>query len=201
MKRLFIPLLCSFFMTTHAFGQAPQTTCDRLAAHPSDTQKAAAGVEQEDFDIPAARAACKQALDAYPSEARFSYQYGRSFFYEDNYDDAMPHFERAAALGSAQGQLVLGLVVMGGFVGEPDVCRAGDLWLTAARQNHLYGKIYLLQNWLDGMFEDCGLDLSTAEAEAMVESAMALANTPQAQDQAKDDVAQLQDSWTQRAQN
>ena len=182
---------------TSALAQAPQTACDRLAAHPSDTQKAAEGVEQEDFDIPAARAACKEALDAYPNEARFSYQYGRSFFYEDNYEAAMPYFERAAALGSAQAQLVLGLVVMGGFVGDPDVCRAGDLWLSAARQNHLYGKIYLLQNWLDGMFEDCGLDLTAEDAEAMVSSAVALANTPQA----KDDVAQLKDSWAQVMKN
>lgn len=86
---------------------------------------------------------------------------------------------------------------MGGFMGDPDVCRAGHLWLSAARQNHLYGKVYLLQNWLDGMFEDCGLDLTVQEAETLMNEATALATTPQA----KDDVAQLQENWDHHVKN
>lgn len=105
MKQTAWAIFWIFIASTTSFAQAPQTACDRLAAHPSDTQKTAPGVEQENFDIPAARAACAVALERYPDEARFSYQYGRSFFYEDDYEAAMPHFERAASLGSAQGQL------------------------------------------------------------------------------------------------
>jgi TPR repeat protein len=194
MRPLLIILILSLPMSGSAAGQAPQTLCDLLATHPSDTQKAASGVEQEDFDIPAAREACANALAQYPTEGRFAYQYGRSFFYDDEYEAALPYFEQAARSGHAQGQLVLGLVLMGGYAGDPDTCAAGRWWLAAARQTHLYSKIYLLQNWTDGLFEDCNLDLTEAEANIMVEAAVKLASTPQA----RDDVAQLQDSWAQR---
>ena len=176
------------------FAQAPQTKCDRLAAHPSDNQKAAPGVEHEAYDIPVARAACREAIDAYPDEPRFYYQYGRSFFYEEDYETALPLFEYAAEGGSAQGQMVYGLTLMMGYGGEPDVCTAGKWWLAGARQQHLYTKIYLLQNWIDGMFDECDLGLTEAEAAAMIESAPALALNQQA----NDDIAQLRDSWAQR---
>ena len=183
-----------FSCATPAAAQAPRTLCDNLAAHPSDTQKMAPGIEQENYDIPAGRAACAEAIKQYPNEGRFQYQYGRSYFYNAEYEAALPHFERAAELGSAQGQLVLGLVVMGGTVGEPDECRAGRLWLSAARQKHLYSKIYLLQNWLDDMFEHCGLDLTQSEAEDMLTRAEVVATW----DQARDDVAQLRAGWVER---
>ncbi|NKB43970.1 MAG: hypothetical protein GKS03_06780 [Alphaproteobacteria bacterium] len=194
MRPVLIFSLFITFVTGSALAQAPQTACDRLAAHPSDTQKSAPGVEQEDFDIPAARSACRDALAAYPDEGRFAYQYGRSFFYEDKYEAALPYFEQAAESGHAQGQLVLGLVLMGGYAGDPDTCAAGRWWLAGARQNHLYSKIYLIQNWIDDLFEDCDLKLTESEANDMIKAAAKLASTPQA----RDDVAQLQDSWSQR---
>lgn len=194
MRHLILTILLSIGIAGPVFAQVPQTECDRLAAHPSDTQKAAPGVEQEDFDIPAARTACREALNAFPSEGRFAYQYGRSFFYADDYETALPYFEQAAAAGHAQGQLVLGLVLMGGYAGDPDTCAAGRWWLAGARQNHLYSKIYLLQNWMDDLFEDCDLNLTEEEAATMVDSAAKLATTQQA----SEDVAQLKDGWAQR---
>lgn len=191
MKALFTLLVAAPLWASAAHAAAPQTNCDLLAAHPSDTQKAAPGVEQEDFDIPAARAACREALNTYPEEGRFAYQYGRSFFYEGKYEAALSYFEQAAASGHAQGQLVLGLVLMGGYAGDPDVCEAGRWWLAGARQQHLYSKIYLLQNWIDDMFEDCGLDLTESEADGMINEAEELV----ASDQARDDLEQLKDSW------
>ena len=194
MFRVIVLGLLAATLGTPAQAQAPRTLCDDLAAHRSDTQKMAPGIEQENYDIPAGRAACAEAIAQYPNEGRFHYQYGRSYFYNDDYEAALPHFERAAELGSAQGQLVLGLVVMGGYAGDPDVCRAGQLWLSAARQNHLYSKIYLLQNWLDDMFDACGLDLTSDEADAMLARAEELATW----DQARDDVAQLKSVWIKR---
>lgn len=194
MKTLSTLVIAVIFHSTPAFSAAPQTQCDLLAAHPSDTQKAAPGVEQENFDIPNARTACREALDAYPEEGRFAYQYGRSFFYEGDYVVALPYFKQAAATGHAQGQLVLGLVLMGGYAGEPEVCEAGRWWLEGARQTHLYSRIYLLQNWIDGLFEDCGLDLTESEAAQMIEDAEMLVTT----DQARDDLDQLKDAWATR---
>lgn len=194
MKALSVLTIIALLHATPALSAAPQTQCDLLAAHPSDTQKAAPGVEQENFDIPAARTACREALSAYPQEGRFAYQYGRSFFYDGDYVAALPYFKQAAATGHAQGQLVLGLVLMGGYAGDPEVCEAGRWWLAGARQPHLYSKVYLLQNWIDGLFEECGLDLTEAEAEQMVKEAEALVTS----DQARDDVDQLKDSWAER---
>ena len=90
--------------------------------------------------------------------------------------------------------MVYGLVLMMGYGGEPNECEAGKWWLAGARQQHLYTKVYLRQNWMDGLFDDCGLDLTEEEASAMVDDAIALATTQQA----RDDVAQLKDSWAQR---
>lgn len=194
MKALSAFALISIFYWAPASSATPQTQCDILAAHPSDTQKAAPGVEQEDFAIPAARAACREALESYPEEGRFAYQYGRSFFYEGNYVAALPYFEQAATAGHAQGQLVLGLVLMGGYAGDPDECAAGRWWLEGARQTHLYSKIYLLQNWIDGLFDHCDLGLTDAEAESMIEDAESLATT----NQARDDLEQLKDGWAKR---
>lgn len=187
-------ILLIVLLPIQTLAEAPQTECDRVAAHSSDTQRAAAGVEQENFDIPAARAACAEAVSQYPDEDRFQYQYGQSFFYDGDYAAALPYFTRAAELGSAQGQLVLGLVLMGGYVDDPDVCTAGRWWLAGARQNHLYSKVYLLQNWVDGLFEDCGLDLTESEASDMVRRAEALAVTREQ----LDDIAQLKDNWDAR---
>ncbi len=194
MNRAVIVILVLVLVDGAATAQAPRTRCDDLAAHPSDTQKIAPGVEQENYDITAGRAVCAEALAQFPDEGRFHYQYGRSYFYNDDYEAALPYFERAAELGSAQGQFVLGLVVMGGYVNDPDECRAGELWLSAARQRHLYSKIYLLQNWLDGMFEACGLGLTNEEAQDLLQRADALATW----DQARNDLAQLKDVWPDR---
>lgn len=191
MIRVLIVAVIGLCATDEVLAQAPRLPCDDLAAHPSDTQKQAPGVEQENYDIQAGRTACAEALAQYPDEGRFHYQYGRSFFYNDEYEAAMPQFERAAELGSAQGQFVLGLIVMGGYVADPDLCRAGRLWLSAARQEHLYSKIYLLQNWLDEMFEECGLGLTQDEAKELLQQAEALATWAEA----RDDLAQLKDVW------
>ena len=80
---------------------------------------------------------------------------------------------------------------MGGTVGDPDECGA---WLSAARQKHLYSKIYLLQNWLDDMFVHCGLDLTQSEVEDMLTRAEVLATW----DQAREDMAQLRAGWVER---
>lgn len=193
--RLFIfSALLAICLSEPTVAQAPQTDCDRLASHPSDTQNPAAGVEQEDFDIPAGRAACAQAYARYPDEPRFAYQYGRSFFYDGDHETALPLFRQSAEGGYAQGQMVYGLVLMMGYGGEDQECAAGQWWLAGARQEHLYTKIYLLQNWLDGLFDGCGLDLTEDEANAMVDAAVRMAVVPQA----RDDAAQLKDSWAAR---
>jgi hypothetical protein len=89
----------AFLCATPAAAQSPRTLFDNLAAHPSDTQKMAPSIEQENYDIPAGRTACAEAIKQCPNEGRFQYQYGRSYFYNAEYEAALPHFERTAELG------------------------------------------------------------------------------------------------------
>jgi TPR repeat protein len=198
----FALLLALYFVMPYIFRE-PQdqvtagsrvTDCDRLAAHPSDTQKLAPGIEQADVDIAAAKRACHAALADNPGDGRTLYQLGRGYFYNDEKEQGIAYFRQSAAAGYAQGQFVLGLILMQGNGTEPDTCAAGRLWIEAARQRHLYSKIYLGQNWLDGTLADCALDLTEQELDGMVAAAEALADTPQQ----KDDVAMLRANWDAR---
>jgi TPR repeat protein len=165
--------------------------CDRLAAHPSDTLKLSPGVAQADVDIPRARQACEQALKQNPNDGRLLYQYGRTFFYDKQLERGIEIFRQSDAAGYAQGQFVLGLILIQGNGVEPDTCAGGALWVKAARQRHLYSKIYLANNWLDGMFTDCNLAITEQEIDGMVSAAEELADTPTQQD----DVAMLRKNW------
>jgi tetratricopeptide (TPR) repeat protein len=175
-------------------GTVRVTDCDRLAAHPSDTQKIAPGIHQADVDIPRARKACEAALKQYPNNGRLLYQYGRTFFYNNEKERGIEIFRQADATGYAQGQFVLGLILVQGNGTEPDTCAGGTLWVKAARQRHLYSKIYLANNWLDNMFTDCKLTITEQELDGMVSAAEELADT-QTQ---HDDVAMLRKNWEAR---
>lgn len=170
------------------------TDCDRLAAHPSDTQKLSPGVEQPKVDIPAAKKACHQALEAAPGDGRILYQLGRGYFYNDEKDQGIAYFRQSDAAGYAQGQFVLGLIYSQGNGVEPDMCQAGQLWLKAAHQRHLYSKVFLASNWMDGLFEGCELPVTDQELDGMVSQAAELADTQNR----IDDVGMLRANWAKR---
>ncbi len=175
-------------------GAARVTECDRLAAHPSDTQKIAPGVPQPEVNIPVARKACQEALKQDPSNGRLLYQYGRTYFYNKEYERGIEIFHQSDAAGYAQGQFVLGLILVQGNGTEPDTCAGGALWVKAARQRHLYSKIFLANNWLDGMFADCNLSITEQELDGMVSAAEELADTTTQHE----DVAMLRKNWESR---
>lgn len=173
---------------------AKVTDCDRLAAHPSDTQKLSPGVAQPQVNIPAAKQACHAALTASPGDGRVLYQLGRAYFYNEEKDQGIAYFTQSDAAGYAQGQFVLGLIYSQGNGIDPDMCQAGRLWVKAARQRHLYSKIFLVSNWMDGLFADCNLAITPQELDGMVSQAAELADTPEHQD----DVTQLRTNWDKR---
>jgi tetratricopeptide (TPR) repeat protein len=177
-----------------AAGGTRVTDCDRLAAHPSDTQKIAPGVVQADVEIARARQACHEALAQDPGNGRILYQLGRTYFYAGDYATGIAYFRQSDAAGYAQGQFVLGLILVQGNGTDPNACGGGALWLKAARQRHLYSKIYLVNNWLDGMFTGCALGITEPELDSMVSAAEELADTP-AQ---RDDVAIMRQNWINR---
>ena len=178
----------------NAIGVARVTECDRLAAHPSDTQKLSPGVTQPEVNIPVARKACEDALKKAPSDGRILYQLGRTYFYNKDYDRGIAYFRQSDAAGYAQGQFVLGLILVQGNGTEPDTCAGGALWVKAARQRHLYSKIFLANNWLDGMFAECNLPITEQEIDGMASAAEELADTATQHE----DVATMRKNWESR---
>ncbi len=170
------------------------TECDRLAAHPSDTERLSPGVEQPEVNILAAKKACHDALKSAPGNGRILYQLGRAYFYNDEKDKGIGYFKQSDTAGYAQGQFDLGLVYAQGNGIAPDICQAGALWLKAAHQRHLYSKIVLINNWMQGQFKGCDLPLTEQELDGMVSQAIELANA----DTEQDDVRQLRRNWDQR---
>lgn len=82
------------------FESAPVTECDRLATVPNDRQAISRllGVEFAKIQAKKALQECKKSLDAYPSEARFLFLYGRALYRNDRAEEAMQYYKRAAAL-------------------------------------------------------------------------------------------------------
>jgi hypothetical protein len=78
--------------------------CDRLAAHPSDLNRRATGVADDQIIPALAVAACEAAVASFPNEPRFQYQLGRAYFAKRALDSASEHLEHAAESGYAPAQ-------------------------------------------------------------------------------------------------
>ncbi len=78
---------------------APVTSCDRLAAHPADTQRVVEGVAWDLMDGRAAVRACEDAVQRYPQELRFQYQLGRALLRSKRRDEGLPYLFDVAEKG------------------------------------------------------------------------------------------------------
>jgi tetratricopeptide (TPR) repeat protein len=141
------------------------TECDRLATHPADPDKPLPGLEREAIDLQKAEAACRAAVADDPYHARSHYQLGRVLFYQKKTAEAMPHLERASALGYRQAVFVLGYVYVLGQAVPQDSCRTAKLWRQSGGLEHPWTGYYLVEYYLNGAFKDCKLTLSNAELE------------------------------------
>ena len=75
-------------------GDAQQ--CDRLAAHPWDTDRRAAGVDIEKIQVEQARDTCARALRENPDDPVLEFQFGRVLEASENYEDALRYYKSAA---------------------------------------------------------------------------------------------------------
>lgn len=94
-------------------GPAPETECDRLAAHPEDSGKIAS-VRGRHWIPREATAQCEEAVAAYPNEPRFWFQLGRAYWERAPYEDresAEALFRKAADAGYAAGYVALGHIL------------------------------------------------------------------------------------------
>lgn len=78
---------------------APVTSCDRLAAHPADTQRVVEGVAWDLMDGRAAVRACEDAVQRFPQELRFQYQLGRALLRSKRRDEGLPYLFDVAEKG------------------------------------------------------------------------------------------------------
>lgn len=78
---------------------APVTSCDRLAAHPADTQRVVEGVAWDLMDARGAVRACEDAVQRYPQELRFQYQLGRALLRSKRRDEGLPYLFDVAEKG------------------------------------------------------------------------------------------------------
>jgi uncharacterized caspase-like protein/peptidoglycan hydrolase-like protein with peptidoglycan-binding domain len=123
--------------------------CDRLAGQPSDLARVGAGVEWQDLDPKPALAACATAMQEYPDEVRFGYQYGRALLRAGSADRARLWFRTAAEAGYALAQRSVGdMYVQGLGVPRNDVQAASWYRRAAeqrdARSQYLLGIMYAL---------------------------------------------------------
>jgi TPR repeat protein len=86
------------------------TDCDRQASLPLDSMRppGVAGVYPSALDIPAAQAACDDAMRQYPEVARFVFQAGRVAVAQKDYARANQLFEKAVSMGSKYAMVALG---------------------------------------------------------------------------------------------
>jgi TPR repeat protein len=172
-------------------NDAMVTNCDRLAAHPADGLKLAPGIPMQQMNVPAARTECLRALSRAPHSARLQYQLSRAYLIANDYAPGLTYLRTAAAAGYPQAQFALAQMLLRGDGVPADACAGGRTMLAAARQRHLYARLYFGTYWLKNDFATCALDTSDAEVLHLIEDADALAATPAEHAE----VATVQQAW------
>ncbi|WP_282609187.1 caspase family protein [Pelagibius sp. Alg239-R121] len=89
----------SFGNAVRAEPAAPVSACDRLAAHPADSQRVVEGVAWDLMDGRAAVRACEDAVKLHPQELRFQYQLGRALLRAKRRDEGLPYLFDVAEKG------------------------------------------------------------------------------------------------------
>ncbi len=138
--------------------------CDRLASE-----------DTVDFDglqsaPEPAIAACRDAVDQSPDEARFAYQLGLALHADEQHDEAKLWYEKAAELGNTNAMNFLGALHLFGEVVEQDYAEARRWFEKAAELGHVDAMFNL------GLFHSRGqgVEQNYAEARRWYEKAAAL---------------------------
>ena len=121
----------------------PSLECDRLAAHPEDPRKAAAGLAWHLFDPEPAIPACEAALRAHPEVPRFQFQLARALHKAGRHGEAVPLYRRAAKRNYAAAQVNLGRLHAEGLGLPVDLEKAVAWYRKAAEQGHAGGQVHL----------------------------------------------------------
>jgi hypothetical protein len=187
------PIIERTIQREEAAGSVQVTPCDRLAAHPSDTQKLSAGVTQEEIDVAAARDACHKALVEHPGDGRILYELSRTYSAGGDAVLGLSYLRKSAEAGYAQGQFILASSLIHGADSHP--CEGGRMLARAARQRHFPSKIALAVTWLNGSLKSCNLDVTEGEITQLLSAAAELAGT----EDEKKQLAVVTAKWSERS--
>lgn len=149
------------------------TDCDRLASHPEDPESVAPGISSSKIDLPKAVAACSDAVDADPTNARERYQLARVLAYSGDTARAADEMKRAADNGYRQAQFVYGLFVDRQRPGAPsDICVAENYYLKSARNGRQAARVLYVQQVFRGRFDSCNVQASATEIGQLLDAAI-----------------------------
>lgn len=123
--------------------------CDDLAADPEDPEKPA-GIRGVETVSPDAVAACSQAVDADPQNARLNYQAGRAYAQAGEQTKAFFHFDRASSLGSIRATAAVANAYMVGAGVGKDEGKALEMYKRAASQGDSEAAIEVGKYYSDG---------------------------------------------------
>ena len=162
------PVFADVEFADYDFARWSQTVteCDRLAAHGRDPGHVGTPVTSSTMDKPAAIEACAQAVAEDPENPRLNYQLGRAYGYSNQGDKAMPYRLKALDKDYPQSTFVIGYLHLIGQTIEQDTCRALDLWQRSAKYRRLAALVSLPRHYLNGDFDDCGVEIPDADLRA-----------------------------------
>jgi tetratricopeptide (TPR) repeat protein len=156
--------------------RADINACDRVASHPSDPDKVLPGFGRSEIDLPKAESICRAELQREPNDARTTFHVGRVLYYQGKAKEALPFLEKSADMGYRQAIFVLGFVLYDASLLPRDDCRAASLWQKSLALEHPWTGAFLVDAYLDGRFDKCGVRLSDEQMKRYV--ALSTANIP-----------------------
>ena len=106
--------------------------CDLLSAHPSDPERTAEGVSDDEIVPKLAIIACESALEDDPTEPRYAFQLGRAFLSVKREEEARTQLANASAAGYAAANAYLGDIYQFGLGAEVSVALAQDYYEKAS---------------------------------------------------------------------
>jgi TPR repeat protein len=150
MRSLTATLVCALVCLGSPLAQAKgesqlpiPNACDRLAAHPLDTARVSAGVEDAELIPRLAVAACEQAVIAAPTSPRLHFQLGRALLANNQVSQARVAFEKGARSGHGASLAYLGEIYQFGLGVEADGPRARNYYEQALNNGFSFAETLL----------------------------------------------------------
>ncbi len=179
-RSLLIVFLILGSLSLRAQTVSTVTDCDQFAAHSSDPDKVADGLDSKEIDKPKAIAVCRAAVTDAPNNARLLYQLGRVLFYDKQFEEGFAILKKSAALQHRQAQFVVGYLYVGGqpeYLKTPDYCQALPLWKDAAERGHYASQVSLVRDYLRGKYGKCSVKFDRAKLKGYLTAANQKATT------------------------